>query len=122
MKTETIIITTTKTLMEISRNLRSVASHLRADISSAESAPFGNVGIRLADISICLSGSNSILGGPRKWGVQVLVTDTGRIREVELIAVGDNLLNIVSLGSYCNAFFQLGDSIRRRDKIANMIR
>ncbi len=118
MKTETITVTTTKSISDISNILRNAASKLRANISTAELSPFGYVNFRRGDIEIALSGSNSILGGPRKWGVQVLVIDNGSTREVELTAIGDDFMNKLSRGSFGNAFFELKDGISRANTIA----
>lgn len=122
MKTDMIIFKTAKSLSEISNGLRAAASKLRANMDSAQLAPFGYVGIHPADISVALSGPNFILGGPRRWGVQVLVTDLGREREVEMIAVGDNFSGKLMNGSFGKMFFELGDSIKRRNIISGMIR
>ena len=122
MKTDAIIFKTTKSLPEISNDLRAAASKLRANMDLAPLAPFGYVGIRSADISVALSGPNFILGGPRSWGVQVLVTDNGDEKEVEMIAVGDNFSGKLAHGSFGQMFFELRDSIRRRNVISSMIR
>ena len=122
MKTDTIIFKTSKSLADISNGLRTAASKLRANMDSAQLAPFGYVGIHPADISVALSGPNFVLGGPRSWGVQVLVTDNGDEREVEMIAVGDNFTGKLAHGSFGQMFFELRDSIKRRNVISGMIR
>ena len=121
MKTDAITTSTTKSLSEISNGIRQAASKLRAEMCNPTVSPFGDVGFTKADLSVALYGHNSILGGPRHWGVQVIVIDNGDKRNIELVAVGDDTLNKIRFGSFGGPFFQLGDSIDRRDTIKEMI-
>jgi len=120
MKTQTKVVTTAKSLSDISMMIRQVASKLRVEIDKPELSPFGYIGFQSADISIALSGSNFILGGPRKWGVQIMVKDKGSLREIEMVAVGDDFIGKLSNRSFGRPFFQLGDSVDRMNTIARM--
>ena len=121
MKTETITITTTKTLQEISTILRKSATKLRANIATVDHSPFGYVNHKKGNMRIALSGSNYILGRQGNWGAQIVVIDQGLDRDVELTAVGGELNDELSKGSDDKAYFELKDSKKRVDAIAKMI-
>lgn len=117
MKTDSISFNTTKSVREIANIIRNAASSMKAEITKLDEDPFGGAGGRAPVIAVGMSGSNILGFGARGWGMQIYVTDLGSSRAVELIALGDGVLQKMSGG----AFFDLGMGKRHRDKLASML-
>ena len=117
MKTDAINFNTTKSVQEVVNIIRNAASSMKAEITKLDEDPFGNIGGYVPAIAVGLSGSNILGFGPRGWGMHVYVTDLGSSCEIELIALGDGVMQKMS----GRAFFDLGLGKRHRDKLANML-
>ena len=64
--------------------------------------------------------------GPREWCVIVYVFDRGASREITLTALGDSVGSKISSGfsmyrGELTSFYQLGDSIKRRNRIVHFL-
>lgn len=116
MKTDSVSFKTSKSLQEVSNIIRNAASSMKAEITRLDDDPLASPG-QGPDIAVGLSGSNILGFGARGWGMHVYVTDLGSSCAVELIALGDGVMQKMSGG----AFFDMRIGKRHRDKLANML-
>lgn len=121
MNTDLVSISTQKSLRQIRLDVERAADSLRAHIDEEDFSPYIEYRMYTPDFTTVLTGPNFILGGPRRWGVQIMVKDRGDRREVDLVAVGDTTMGKISFGSFGNPFYQLGDSKKRRDVILGFL-
>ena len=78
--------------------------------------PFVNVNDY--DIAVGMTGSVSPLGiGTASWGIEIYVSDLGNYREVEMIALGDGIMQKMS----GDVYFDMRCGKKRRDAIADML-
>lgn len=106
---------------QIGMNLNQAYGRLRASVESiqASSNPLETFG-QNPEISVVGSGK-SLLGG--SWAVQAFVTDTGPVRQIELIALGDSAgsrvfngaKNTLSLGKSNEKLSEIVSDLRSED-------
>ena len=115
IKTDIEEFTTRRSLRELSDALRRAISATKAEVEKLEDDPLDTADDIKPDVQVLLSGSN-FMGGPRMWGVQVLLYELGDRRAVQLIAIGEGFGAGV-MSYYTGGYFELRDGKRRRDKI-----
>lgn len=127
--TDTIQFDTKKDLQQIANILRAYGGQIeKLDAND----PFGGLGGAQPDIAILVWGNLSFLDGLKHpfaaatsdWGVQVIVTNQGVSRHIELTAIGEKGLLEQSWSINYGGrkrFFKLVSSKEHRDKIAAML-
>ncbi|MDR1604317.1 MAG: hypothetical protein LBS10_05945 [Gracilibacteraceae bacterium] len=122
MKTDAIEFDTMK-------NLRQIVSTLQSGKWAIEKLddPFDNVGGSAPDIAVLISGRASVVdafkhfgAGKSEWAVQVIVTDLGNTRHVEMIALGESGFAAARAGMN-NQYFNIRHSKDHRNQIAQML-
>lgn len=102
MKRHQIEFETTKGVQTIADILRKVKCDDIVKLETAED-PFGEDNGPVPDIAVLMCGKGT-LSPP--WGVQVIVTDLGKTRYVELVALGED-----GMGDMMNIYAETGGGL-----------
>lgn len=126
--TDSITLSTTKSLSEIANIIRNAANKLGANIEKiGNNDPLAQFDDRKADIEVELVGAWSALSWSEKrkytrlncandiWVVQIYVTDFGDKRGIEMVSLGSKTNLLYSEGIHTEL------SRAYRDKIADML-
>lgn len=118
MKTDAIEFDTQKSIDQITSAIRS----FNCNVDRLESDPL-STGAKPA-IAVLMWANRSLadtLKHPlwRQWGVQVIVTDLGNRRHIELVALGESALGAAM--AQTQRYFTIAASRYYRDKVAAML-
>lgn len=122
MKDDVRTYTSDSSISELQDLLRKAQRVLKANLTMAPENPLVALN---PDIAVRFSNSH-FLGGPRKWGLDIYITDCGDSREVVIIALGDDIGAKIHSGFAMYrgdeaSFYQLRDSIKKRVELERLL-